>query len=750
MRGIIGVLNELYIRFMVWLGAAPPSGYEHLIPDEGEVREYTVKEGDTLFAVARTVGVHYDRIAKANAIDDPNNIQPGQKLIIPPTDWDPASGPLVQPTELEVEPEPLAPTPAPVEMVESDQEPLAPPAEAAPPAKIEETAGPVPQPPKEGAPEKLAWPVQKPQERPEEAVPPETEEPDWLAEEFPSPEQEPDWLAEAAAPPLEETEKAPEARPEPESGGEPAERTLEIEPAAQDILPTPSEAPTEVETAPPVVPEPGEELPDREAFRYTVQRGDTLNGIARRYGLTVRDLVDANDIVNPNLIFPGQKIIIPGYSIPSPPEPPAPAPPTSPPIDQFIVHNVVRGDTISAIAKRYGITVRQLIEANQISDSGHIQVGQQLVIPGVVAPPPEIPAAAAEPERVITPAIGIDSEFPPVGPIEAIRGLYVSYFAIGHSEFRQHVLELLDKTELNAVVIDAKGDHGWISYPSHIALAHEIGAARPSAKDFETVMEQIKKRSIYTIARIVTFKDNLLARSYPEYAVKTNDRNEAVELWQDSDQMGWTDPFLKPVWDYNIQIAKEAAQMGFDEIQFDYVRFPTPSQVGPPQFSQEATKDTRVAAITSFLSAARGQIKLFGVKIAADVFGYTCWRKDDTLIGQDIDRMGQYLDVLSPMLYPSTFGSGIPGYKFAVAHPYEVVYESARRAVDRVAQFNCIVRPWIQDFPDHRFDKRAYGRAEIQAQIKGCFDGGSSGFMAWDPGVRYTDGAYAPVKTRPS
>ncbi len=111
--------------------------------------------------------------------------------------------------------------------------------------------------------------------------------------------------------------------------------------------------------------------------------------------------------------------------------------------------------------------------------------------------------------------------------------------------------------------------------------------------------------------------------------------------------------------------------------------------------------------------------------------------------------MGQYIDVLSPMLYPSTFGSGIPGYKFAIAYPYEIVHKSAQRAVTRLAKFNCTVRPWIQDFPDYRFDKRVYGKEEIQAQIKGCFDAGSGGFIVWDPRVKYTDGAYAPVSGQP-
>jgi LysM repeat protein len=482
-------------------------------------------------------------------------------------------------------------------------------------------------------------------------------------------------------------------------------------------------------------------------FRYTVQRGDTLNGIARKYGVTVRDLVVANDIINPNLIFPGQKLIVPGYMSPQPPpepEEPKPAPPPSPPDEQYLVHTVTRGDTLSSIAKRYGVTLREIIEANDIEDPKHIREGQRLVIPGVLARPRPEPKPKPEPHPSPPPVVDIDPNFPPQGPADAIRGLYVSYFAIGHAGLRQHVFDLLDSTEFNAVVIDAKGDHGWISYPTKISLAHEIGAARPTAKDFETVMAELKRRRVYTIARIVTFKDNPFSNSYPEYAVKSS-RANGSSLWLDREELGWSDPFLRPVWDYNIQVAAEAAQLGFDEVQFDCVRFPNPSQAGAPLFSQEATKEARIAAIAGFLSAVCGQLKPFAVKIAADVFGYTCWRKDDTQIGQDIARMAEYLDVLSPMLYPSTFGSGIPGYKNAIAHPYEVVYESARRAVARLSHFNCTVRPWIQDFPDYRFDKRVYGQEEIQAQIKGCFDAGSSGFMVWDPRVKYTDGAYAPL-----
>jgi LysM repeat protein len=587
MMGIIGVLKDLYIRLLVWLGAAPPAGYEHLLGQPPVPGQYTVQAGDTLFSIARKVGVHYDLVAKANHLHPPDGLVPGQVLTIPPADWlpeEPAKPAKTLPVKAE---------PAPADLV----------AEPQGDAFDEDEAA-------------LA-------------------ELDSMFEEAPAPPQP------APTTELFDFETEPEPAP------------------AVEYAP---------ETAPSSEP----------VFRYTVQRGDTMSAVARKYGLTIKDLVEANDIINPNLIFPGQKLVIPGYLAPEQPSP----------------------ETL---------------------------------------PTPQAP--------FIRPAIAVDPDFAPYGPAEAVRALYVSYFGIGHPETRDRIFNLLDTTEFNAVVIDAKGDHGLISYPTQTPLAHEIGAARPTARDFVEVMALLKARQIYTIARIVTLKDNPYARSKPEHAVKTRRADGPTELWHDSDQLAWADPFLRPVWDYNIQLAIEAAQQGFDEIQFDYVRFPTPSQAGVPHFSQEVSRDSRVAAITSFLSAARGQLKPLGVKVAANVFGYTCWRKDDTLIGQDIDRLGQYVDVLSPMLYPSTFGSGIPGYKLAIAHPYEVVFESTRQAVNRVTAAGCVVRPWIQDFPDYRFDQRTYHRAEIQAQIKGCFDAAAGGFMVWNPLTKYTEGAYAPVKT---
>jgi LysM repeat protein len=687
MSGLIGRLNDLYIRFLVWLGAEPPPGHEHLLGKEAGPKEYILKAGDTLFSVARKFNVHYERLAAANGIETSFALQPGQKLLIPPASWNPSSGPLAQ---LRV-----PPSPAP-------------------------------------APEISAPPVE-----PEAAVP--VEEPEPFVEVEPSAEPAaPDLVEEPVSQEVEAV--SPPVRLETEAEAE------EVAAPAEEVEPTP--APISPPVASSVEVEPAVAAPEaEEIFRYEVQQGDTLNAIARRYGVSVLQLLEANDLTESDRIFLGQKLIIPSY-IPQPTPvvgPPSATPPPPVPPDEFFVYTITRGDTLNSIANRYGVTTRNLIEFNQIEHPDHIRVGQQIRIPTSTVPlvaKPEAPVELKPPPLAFT---VVDPTFPPQGPAEATRALYVSYFAIGHADTRQRVFDLLDNTELNAVVLDVKGDDGWITYPTQVPLAAEIGADRPMVKDIQVVIEQFKARGVYTIARVVTFKDSLLAKNYPEYAVKLSG---SASTEADRELMNWVDPFLQPVWDYNIQLAVEAAGLGFDEIQFSHVRFPTPSPAGDLQFSQEATKETRLAAITGFLSIARGQLQPYRVKVSADVLGYTCWRKDDSLIGQDIERMAQYLDILCPMLYPSTFGSGIPGYKLAIAYPYEVVYESAQRAVNRVRPFNCAVRPWIQDFPDYRFDKRVYGKTEIQAQIKGCFDAGCAGFMVWDHRVKYTDGAYAPMQVQ--
>lgn len=323
-----------------------------------------------------------------------------------------------------------------------------------------------------------------------------------------------------------------------------------------------------------------------------------------------------------------------------------------------------------------------------------------------------------------------------------VKGFYVSAAALTSADFIARTEELLAETELNGIVMDFKSDYGYLTFPTQIALAQEIGADRRTViEDPAAFLSWFKQRNVYTIARIVTFKDDLLANAYPSWAVY--DANTGG-VWHDHEGMGWLDGMRPETWSYNIQIAIEAARLGFDEVQFDYVRFPTDGNVTGARFSQENTYENRNAAITGLLSQAKTALAPYGVKLGADVFGYTAWVNDDLGIGQHIEAIAPFLDVLSPMVYPSTYNAGLPGedpqYRNAVAYPYEIVQKSTERSVRRAREVNpnLAVRPWLQDFQDYAFDGRAYGVREVRAQIEGARDGGARGWLLWDPAVRYT------------
>ena len=307
------------------------------------------------------------------------------------------------------------------------------------------------------------------------------------------------------------------------------------------------------------------------------------------------------------------------------------------------------------------------------------------------------------------------------------KGLYLSFYGIGDRKLREDALHLLRETELNTFVIDIKGDRGMIPYRSSIPLATEIGAQKiTTVKDMRGLIGSLKNEGIYTIARIVVFKDNLLANHKPDLAVKdVNGR-----IWHDRERLAWVDPFKKEVWEYNIQIAIEAAQQGFDEIQFDYIRFP---DALPVQFSMPNTMENRVKAISGFLMEARKRLSPYNVFLSADIFGYVCWNLNDTCIGQTLETVAPHLDYLSPMLYPSGFQYGIPGYRIPTTHSYEIVYLTLKKAQERTGLSPFRFRPWLQAFRDYAFDRRFFEEREIREQINGVERFGSPGWLLWNP-----------------
>ena len=340
------------------------------------------------------------------------------------------------------------------------------------------------------------------------------------------------------------------------------------------------------------------------------------------------------------------------------------------------------------------------------------------------------------------------SQLAPEGEIDQtgfVKGFYLSYPSMGSADFMARAHELIEETELNAVVLDFKGDDGLLSFPTEVALALEIGAGQsPVVRNPSEFLGWFKKRNVYLIARIVVFKDDKLANAYPRWAI-TDSATGGV--WHDQEGKGWLDPNRKEAWDYTVALALEASALGFDEIQFDYIRFPTDGNVQQARYALPNTYENRVAAISGVLQQVSNALRPLGVKVGADVFGYTAWSSNDLGIGQHLETIAPYVDVLAPMIYPSTFAAGLPGedskYRTAIAYPYAIVSKTTERSLRRTRETNprIEVRPWLQDFQDYTFDFRTFTPAEIRLQIEGARDAGARGWLLWDPGVRYTRAA---------
>ena len=331
-------------------------------------------------------------------------------------------------------------------------------------------------------------------------------------------------------------------------------------------------------------------------------------------------------------------------------------------------------------------------------------------------------------------------------PFDA-KGLYLTHFGVSSKLLRNRVLGLIEETELNAVVIDVKGDRGLLSSRYDIPLAAEIGSLKlPTIKDARAFVADLHQRNIYAIARIVVFKDNILANAKPEWAIIDT---RTQKPWMDREELAWVDPFRREVWNYNIAIAKEAAKAGFDEIQFDYMRFPTDGKLSSAKYSQPNNMENRVKTINTFLETAAKELLPYNVYFSGDIFGYTPWNYNDTDIGQKIEEVAKHLDYLCLMVYPSGYHLGIPGYRNPVQHSREVVYLTLEKAAKRLDGQSKKLRPWLQNFRDYAFDRRPYNGNDIKIQIQACEQARSSGYLLWDPSNKFTHTADAMKALRP-
>ena len=318
----------------------------------------------------------------------------------------------------------------------------------------------------------------------------------------------------------------------------------------------------------------------------------------------------------------------------------------------------------------------------------------------------------------------------PLSPLK-VRALYMSFWAVSSNTMRGQIYQTMAKAHMNGVVIDVKGDMGLVAIRNSIPMVAKVGANRViTIPDAPALIADLHQRGLYAIARIVTFKDSPLALARPDLAV----RAAGGGLFSDNERLHWTDPFKREVWDYNIRIAVEAAKAGFDEIEFDYVRFPDRKGL---RFSEGTTEASRVAAIDGFLAQAQKALNPYNVFLSADNFGYVAWNEGDTGIGQEYAEVGKVVDYISPMLYPSGFKFGIPGVRNPMTDPYRIIYASLERAKQRTGFSGIVFRPWLQAFTDYAFDHRAFGKPQLREQIRAAEDAGSEGWLLWEPRNRY-------------
>ena len=350
-------------------------------------------------------------------------------------------------------------------------------------------------------------------------------------------------------------------------------------------------------------------------------------------------------------------------------------------------------------------------------------------------------AAGYKRQDVPTSELGNPSTQISLEPLK-VMGLYLSVYGIASKKLREAALETLKRNNMNALVIDVKGDRGFMPFPVDLPLAKEVqayyekkGRKTILIKDMRARLASLKEKGIYLIARIVVFKDEPLAAIRPAWAVK----KKGGGVFRDREKLRWIDAFRKEAWDYNIAIAKIAAEVGFDEIQFDYVRFPDTRGI---VFSQPDNAKTRTKAITEFLKRAHKALRPYNVFVAADVFGYVPWNESDLHIGQQIVPIMDAVDIVSLMVYPSGYHLGIPKYRNPVKHPYQIVYQTHKKAQERTKASPLRFRPWLQAFRDYAFRGGDFKENRMRIQIKASDDFGASGWMFWNPRNKYPTGKF--------
>lgn len=326
-----------------------------------------------------------------------------------------------------------------------------------------------------------------------------------------------------------------------------------------------------------------------------------------------------------------------------------------------------------------------------------------------------------------------------------LRALYMSSWTAGSLAARSRIIKIADETEINAVVIDVKDSTGVISFNIDDPLIRKMGVAKDRIPDVDNLIQELHDKDIYLIARVAVFEDPKLVALRPDLAVK---KKSTGAVWKDHKGLSWADMGSREVWDYNIAVAKGAYNAGFDEINFDYIRFPSdgdmndisyPSLEGPDRLSGQETgkKLNRPRELKFFFIYLNEKMKEVGAPISADLFGMTTTNTDDLNIGQVLENAIPYFDYISPMVYPSHYPNNFNGYKNPAEVPYDLIKFVMSEGVKRVTAASSSpdkLRPWLQDFNLGA----VYTAPMVRDQIRATYDVGLSSWLLWNPSNRYT------------
>jgi hypothetical protein len=338
-----------------------------------------------------------------------------------------------------------------------------------------------------------------------------------------------------------------------------------------------------------------------------------------------------------------------------------------------------------------------------------------------------------EVDKPLVPALHLDASLIPI----SVDALYATAQAASDPALLNPLINTIDTTGANALVVDLKDSSGHVFYDSQVPLAREINAVSPIL-DPAALVTTLHEHHIYAIARIVVFEDPILAEARPDWAI----HDSSGGLWRTWDGLAWVNAYRSEVWDYDIALAREATAFGFDEIQLDYIRFPTDGNLANASYGVPNNDETRPAAIGSFLQKMYAAIAPTHAFLSADVFGLTLWETGDGQIGQNLETMVKYLDYICPMIYPSHFADGSMGFDNPNDHPYEVILWSLQNGEERIPEQKAKLRPWLQDFS--LGDGIAYGPNEVKRQIDATNDAGLTGWMLWNAANAYHTTALGP------